>query len=51
MSCVTCETDSPLERKLRGWKEDGRDGGKEKEERTASPTEDIKLQLLIWEFK
>lgn len=41
----------PPERKLRGWKEEGRDGGKEKEERTASPTEDIELQSLIWEFK
>lgn len=41
----------PPEKKLRGRKEEGRDGGKEKEERTASPTEDIELQPLIWEFK
>lgn len=41
----------PPERKLKGWEEDGSDGGKEKEERTASPTEDTELQLLIWEFK
>ena len=41
----------PPEKKLRGRKEEGRDGGKEKEERTASPTEDTELQPLIWEFK